>query len=64
MKDASRSTMLLASTTLRNIMGTKQLTQILADRETTAKEVLQQLNDATDHWGIKVSDRRLLLSQL
>merc|ERR1712158_344479 len=35
-EDANESTKLLASTTLRNILGTKTLQEILADRESTA----------------------------
>ena len=52
--DAARSTQLLASTTLRNVLGTKNLSEILADRENTAAEILHQLDTATDPWGIKV----------
>ena len=33
MEDASRSTKLLAQTTLRNILGTKTLAEMLSDRE-------------------------------
>ena len=32
-EDASRSTQLLAATTLRNVLGTKSLSEILAERE-------------------------------
>ncbi len=32
MSDAGRSTQLLASTTLRNVLGTKNLSEILSDR--------------------------------
>merc|ERR1712156_826473 len=49
------SAKLLASTTLRNILGTKTLQEILADRESTAENILMQLDEATDPWGIKVS---------
>ena len=31
--DATRSTQLLAQTTLRNVLGTKRLSEILSDRE-------------------------------
>merc|ERR1719510_2108050 len=47
-EDASSSTKLLASTTLRNILGTKTLQEILSDRESTAEVILQQLDGATD----------------
>merc|ERR1712212_731690 len=53
-EDANSSTKLLASTTLRNILGTKTLQEILADRESTAENILMQLDEATDPWGIKV----------
>lgn len=53
-ENASLSTRLLASTTLRNTLGTKNLSEILSDRENTAEEILQQLDTATDPWGIKV----------
>jgi len=50
----SKSTRLLASTTLRNILGTKNLTEILADREYIAADILHHLDSTTDPWGIKV----------
>ncbi|XP_059084146.1 band 7 protein AGAP004871-like [Tigriopus californicus] len=53
-ENASVSTKLLASTTLRNILGMKNLSEVLSDREHTAAEILRQLDVATDPWGIKV----------
>jgi len=53
-EDAGMSTRLLASTTLRNILGTKNLSEILADRDHTAATMLRMLDTATDPWGIKV----------
>jgi len=53
-EDYSKSTKLLASTTLRNILGTKNLTEILSDREVIARDILGQLDSATDPWGIQV----------
>ncbi|CAF1398551.1 unnamed protein product [Adineta ricciae] len=50
-EDAAKSTKLLAATTLRNVLGTKTLHEILAERDkidTTA------LDEATDPWGVKV----------
>jgi erythrocyte band 7 integral membrane protein len=35
-EDAAKSTKLLAATTLRNILGTKSLQEILSDRESVA----------------------------
>ena len=45
----------MASTTLRNILGTKSLAEILSDKEHIAGEMLEQLDIATDPWGIKVN---------
>lgn len=53
-ENAGMSTRLLASTTLRTILGTKNLSEILSDREHTGLEMLEQLDHATDPWGIKV----------
>ena len=53
--DYAKSTKLLASTTLRTILGTKTLAEILSDRETIAVDILQHLDSATDPWGVKVS---------
>jgi hypothetical protein len=58
------STRLLASTTLRNILGTKSLSEILSDRELIAKDILAHLDSATDDWGIKVFMLLLLLFML
>merc|ERR1711944_236907 len=49
-----KSTKLLASTTLRTIVGTKNLAEILSDREFIAKDILTHLDGATDPWGIQV----------
>jgi erythrocyte band 7 integral membrane protein len=48
------STRLLAQTTLRNILGTKTLSEILADREHIAQTMQSTLDVATDPWGVKV----------
>ncbi|XP_063001049.1 stomatin-like [Elgaria multicarinata webbii] len=48
------STRLLAQTTLRNVLGTKNLCQILSDREEIAHSMQATLDVATDDWGIKV----------
>ncbi|KAL0606261.1 Erythrocyte band 7 integral membrane protein [Plecturocebus cupreus] len=48
------ATRLLAQTTLRNVLGTKNLSQILSDREEIAHSMQTTLDDATDSWGIKV----------
>ncbi|XP_053229919.1 stomatin-like isoform X2 [Podarcis raffonei] len=51
---ADSATRLLAQTTLRNVLGTKSLSQILSDREEIAHSMQATLDDATDDWGIKV----------
>ena len=53
--DYATSTKLLASTTLRTILGTKTLAEILSDREIIAKDILSHLDGATDPWGIQVN---------
>ncbi|XP_060584778.1 stomatin-like isoform X2 [Ruditapes philippinarum] len=53
-ENAHASTKLLAATTLRNIMGTKNLSEVLSDREQIAHSMQATLDDATDPWGVKV----------
>ena len=50
----AESTKLLAATTLRNMMGTKSLTQILEQKEEMARVMKDTLDNATDPWGIRV----------
>uniref|UniRef100_A0A1A8H4L2 Stomatin n=1 Tax=Nothobranchius korthausae TaxID=1143690 RepID=A0A1A8H4L2_9TELE len=52
--NADAATRLLAQTTLRNVLGTKNLAEILSDREEIAHSMQSTLDDATDAWGIKV----------
>jgi len=53
-EDYSRSTHLLGATTLRNVLGTKCLAEILSEREQIAHWMGITLDEATDPWGIKV----------
>ncbi|KAI6205196.1 hypothetical protein M3Y94_00765200 [Aphelenchoides besseyi] len=53
-EDSSRSTKLLAQTTLRNILGTKTLSQALSDRDSISLEIQETLDMATYPWGVKV----------
>lgn len=53
-ENAHHSTRLLAQTTLRNILGTKSLHEILSDRESISTSMQNALDDATEPWGIKV----------
>ncbi|XP_067290093.1 stomatin (EPB72)-like 3b [Pseudorasbora parva] len=52
--NADYSTRLLAQTTLRNVLGTKNLAEVLSDRESISQSMQLTLDDATDSWGIKV----------
>lgn len=53
-ENAHHSTRLLAQTTLRNILGTKSLHEILSDRESISGSMQNVLDEATTAWGIKV----------
>jgi len=53
-ENAHHSTRLLAQTTLRNILGTKTLHEILSDRESISSSMQAALDEATEPWGIKV----------
>lgn len=55
-EDYSHSTRLLAATTLRNVLGTKNLAEILSERETISQVMQNALDEATDPWGVKVSN--------
>ena len=52
--DYSGSPRLLAATTLRNILGTRNLGDILSERESIATEMKQTLDEATAPWGVQV----------
>lgn len=49
-QNAQYSTRLLAATTLRNILGTKTLQEILQERESIAAFLQESLDSATDPW--------------
>ena len=53
-ENAHHSTRLLSQTTLRNILGTKNLHEILSDREGISGAMQAALDEATEPWGIKV----------
>jgi regulator of protease activity HflC (stomatin/prohibitin superfamily) len=44
----------LAATTLRNVLGTKNLAEILSEREIISQVMQNSLDEATDPWGVKV----------
>ena len=50
----SKSTALLAQTTLRNVLGTKSMAEILTERESISHIMQMALDEATDAWGVKV----------
>lgn len=52
--NARYSTQLLAATTLRNILGTKTLQEILREKDHISQMMQETLDVATDQWGIKV----------
>ncbi|XP_039289399.1 stomatin isoform X2 [Nilaparvata lugens] len=53
-EDFSHSTRLLAATTLRNVLGTRNLSEILSEREAISHNMQTSLDEATDPWGVKV----------
>uniref|UniRef100_H2ZFS0 Band 7 domain-containing protein n=1 Tax=Ciona savignyi TaxID=51511 RepID=H2ZFS0_CIOSA len=53
-ENADGATRLLAQTTLRNMLGTKSLSEVLTDREYISSGMQETLDEATDPWGIKV----------
>ena len=52
--DYGQSVRNLAATTLNNVLGTKNLGDILSDREQIAAVMQATLDEATDPWGVKV----------
>ncbi|TRY69871.1 hypothetical protein DNTS_015336 [Danionella cerebrum] len=53
-ENASIATQMLAQTTLRNMLGTKSLADILKDREEMSEQMEAVLYTASENWGIKV----------
>lgn len=54
MADYVSSTSLLAASTLRNVLGTKKLSELLTEREHIAVVIKNILDEATEPWGINV----------
>ncbi|XP_076281241.1 band 7 protein AGAP004871 isoform X2 [Lasioglossum baleicum] len=50
----SHSTRLLAASTLRTVLGTRNLAEILSERENISHTMQISLDEATDPWGVKV----------
>ncbi|KAH7693035.1 Protein STO-6, partial [Aphelenchoides avenae] len=53
-EDCTGSTKLLAQTTLRNVLGTKTLSEMLSDREHISHQMQTVLDEATEDWGVHV----------
>jgi len=53
-EDVNLSTQLLGQTTLRNVIGTHLLQDLIAKREAISHTMQIYLDEATDPWGVKV----------
>ncbi|XP_003387046.1 PREDICTED: erythrocyte band 7 integral membrane protein-like [Amphimedon queenslandica] len=53
-ENVNSATYFVAQTTLRNVLGTKKLSELLTDRDAIGDEMQQILDEATDPWGVKV----------
>ena len=53
-RNADYATRQLAQTTLRNILGSHKLSELLELRDTIQQQLQQELDEATDPWGVKV----------
>ncbi|KAL3871787.1 hypothetical protein ACJMK2_039763 [Sinanodonta woodiana] len=53
-ENVHQSTKLLAASTLRNILGTKNLTELLSDRESISRSMKETLDAATEPWGVNI----------
>ena len=53
-EDADKSTKQISATTLRSILGTHTLQEILSDREKIGEAIYNQVKEATDAWGVQV----------
>lgn len=58
------STRLLAASTLRNILGTKNLRELLTERDAIAREIGRTLDHATHAWGMVVERVEMLVYPL
>ncbi|NXE32036.1 STML3 protein, partial [Ptilorrhoa leucosticta] len=53
--DVHSATLHLAQTTLRNVLGTQSLAQLLAAREEIAQSIQATVDSATEQWGVQVA---------
>ena len=49
----------LAQTTMRNVVGSVSLNELLAERDKISTEICKIIDEATDPWGIKVENVEL-----
>ncbi len=49
----------LAQTTMRNLVGSVSLDELLSEREKISAEICRVIDEATDNWGIKVENVEL-----
>ena len=56
-ENADNATQLLAQTSLRNCLGTRNLQEILQQRDDLSRELQHIIDPPTDKWGVKVSNR-------
>ena len=49
----------LAQTTMRNVVGEVELDELLSDRDSVSKKILNVVDLASDSWGIKVENVEL-----
>lgn len=54
LENAKMSTKLLASTTIRSVVSSKTLAEIMPAREAISKQIQSVLDHVTTNWGIKV----------
>jgi len=58
------STQLVAQTTLRTVLGTRNLSDILSERESISIAMQRILDETTDPWGIKIERVELYVMYL
>lgn len=56
-EDATDSSQFMAVSTLRTVLGTYELTQLLTDRDEIDTKMQKILDEATEPWGIRVGER-------
>lgn len=64
MANYSHSTRLLAATTLRNVLGTRNLSELLTEREAISHTMQTSLDIATDPWGVQVERVEMFVTLL